>query len=188
MTRAIAVEPLSPVLRADMGQIEYFAGREAEAIEHCRLALEADPDFVNAHLYLYEIYSRVGRYDEAVAVYLRLGELLDSHPLYGGPTRGQVDAAYRSGGVRKFWRALLDLQAQHGSDPYTAAEIYARLGQKDDALRSLHQAVERRHFGLAFVRANPAFWTLRDELEFGRVLQRVGLPPWPAPVTTVSGR
>lgn len=72
MKQALDLEPFSPVLNADLGQVLYFARHYDEALAACQKALALDPDFINAHLYLYDIYSKKGLYDEAVEKFLSL--------------------------------------------------------------------------------------------------------------------
>ena len=44
MRRAIQLDPLSPNMHADMGQIYYFAREYSAAIGECRKALDLDKD------------------------------------------------------------------------------------------------------------------------------------------------
>ncbi|MGH9853636.1 MAG: winged helix-turn-helix domain-containing tetratricopeptide repeat protein, partial [Blastocatellia bacterium] len=76
MKQALELEPFSPVLNADLGQVLYFARHYDEALAACQKALALDPDFINAHVYLYDIYSKKGLYDEAVEKFFYLAQRL----------------------------------------------------------------------------------------------------------------
>src|SRR6266446_262865 len=64
--RSEELDPLSPLVGANVGQILYYARRYDEAIEQCRKTLELDPNYAMAHAYLGQTYIRKGMYGEAV--------------------------------------------------------------------------------------------------------------------------
>ena len=69
MKKALELEPDSLSINADMCQTLYFAHRYDEAIAQCGKTLEMNPKFLNAYLYLYEIYNATGMMDEAVSTH-----------------------------------------------------------------------------------------------------------------------
>jgi len=56
------------------------------------------------------------------------------------------------------------------------AEIYAALGEKDEALRWLEAAYEYRHNWIPWMGRNPNYEPLRDDPRFGDLLRRMNLP------------
>ena len=175
MRRAVALEPYSAVMNADMGQILYFNRKYDEAIAACRNSLNIDPSFVNAHQYLYEIYTEKGSYDEALEEFFRLNRTpgVATNDL----AEGLLRKTYQAKGIRGFWQYRVEELARLGSDGYEAAVIYARLGEKDKALAALERARQRHEFNLVFANADPAFVSLYPERRFVDAIVRMGIAP-----------
>jgi hypothetical protein len=89
----------------------------------------------------------------------------------------------RTSAMQYNWEKLLDAAQDDDNPPeayttsYGVAIIYARLGDKENALRSLEQAYEERQLAMTEVGVEPAFDALRVEPRFQEVLQRVRLAP-----------
>jgi DNA-binding winged helix-turn-helix (wHTH) protein/tetratricopeptide (TPR) repeat protein len=173
MRRAAELEPLSPVMNADLGQILYFAQKPDEAIAACRKALDIDADFFNAHQYLYQIYIQQQRYDEA------LDELVILSSLPGVTLNGfaanRFRKAYKARGIRGFWQARLEDLHGHTGDAYEMAECYARLGEQEQALDWLKKAFDQRNFNCIYLHANPAFYDFYLEPEFLNLKRRMDI-------------
>ena len=91
-----------------------------------------------------------------------------------------LKAAYKKSGARGFWEKRLEIQkqnqAQGGSDrPFVMSEIYANLGDKDQALEWLEKVIEERG-GDGYIKVDPALDQLRDDPRFQELLRRVGFP------------
>ena len=65
--RPVALDPVSPPIRAGLGHTLLYARRYDEAVEACTQALELEPDFVPAHIFLALTYHLSGRGDLAIA-------------------------------------------------------------------------------------------------------------------------
>ena len=59
---------------------------------------------------------------------------------------------------------------------YNIAQIYARLGDKSQALASLETAYSQRDSNLTYVNVEPAFDSLRSDLRFKKIVQQLALP------------
>jgi hypothetical protein len=56
------------------------------------------------------------------------------------------------------------------------AQIYARLGDKNQALASLETAYSQRDSNLTYVKVEPAFDELRSDPRFQKIVQQLALP------------
>jgi len=56
------------------------------------------------------------------------------------------------------------------------AEIYAALGEKDEAFRWLEKGYEYRHNWIPWIGWNPNYEPLRDDPRFGDLLRRMNFP------------
>jgi regulator of sirC expression with transglutaminase-like and TPR domain len=56
------------------------------------------------------------------------------------------------------------------------AQIYARLGDRNQALAALETALEQRDSNLTYVRVEPAFDEIRSDPRFQKVMQQLNMP------------
>lgn len=157
MQQALDLEPQSVSINADMCQLLYFARKYDAAVDRCRKTLDLDPNFLNAHNYLYEIFTAKGRYGEAVEAYLRASELNTTTPV--DPTlHSKLRRDYEIGGIEAFWRTRIAMLKQPvQTDGYSLAKYHARLGETEEAIRWLNKAREGRDFDYIFFVADPVF-------------------------------
>lgn len=71
--------------------------------------------------------------------------------------------------------ALELLRARHGDEAaYQIARVYAWRGQPEEAFQWLDRAVVQRDGGLADVKYDPAFRSLRRDPRYGQLLDKIG--------------
>src|SRR4029077_929701 len=75
--RAVELDPLSPIINADLGQNLYCARRYDEAIAQLRKTLEIDPTFYYAHYNLGAPLQLKGALPAAIAEYTKAQQLSD---------------------------------------------------------------------------------------------------------------
>lgn len=175
--RAQQLDPISLIISTTLGQVFHFARDYDRAIVEFRKVIDMDPNFAQAHWRLAETYEQKGMPGEAVAEYLRAMSL-------SGASRGNVDAhqrAYESSGIRGFWQKQIALTEHDARESYISsrrlAGMYARLGEKDQALGRLEKACRDRDMNMVELKVDPAFDSLRSEPRFVQLLHLVGLAP-----------
>jgi len=177
--KGLSLEPLSIPLHNIVALLLLDARRYEEAIPIWRKALEIAP--TNAGLYneIGWAYELQEKYDEAFENYLKALEL-------SGETVEEIESfqrLYKTAGIRgiREWKVnfyqkkWVQRNHWHG-DAYSLAVNYARLGEKKQALTWLEKAFEMRSGLLIWLKIQPAFDCLRNDLEFENLLKRVGLP------------
>ena len=175
MRRALELEPFSLAINADMAQVLYFTGDLDGAIQQAQQTLALDQNFLNAHLYLYQAYTLKGMYDQAVAEYFKMEEILNRDPTFYRQDEKTLRAAYAQNGIQGFWREKLRTQPypEENKDPYQRAEYHALLGEKDQAVNVLAEAIKRRDPAAVFARVNPMFKNLYDQPRFLLLMEQV---------------
>lgn len=168
MSKALDLDPLSPNINADLGQIYYFAHEYDQALLYCRKALELDPNFQPAHEYLYYIYAQKGSYGEAVEEFLVLRH--GDGPIESAALR----QAYAAKGWLGFLRTALRYSASRDSAVYLAL-FYSQLGDRAQAIEHLEKAYAAEEFFLTYLKVEPAFDALRSHPRFADLLQRMNL-------------
>ncbi len=173
--RAVALDPLSPIVRVDQA-LTLARGRHlAEAIAVLRRVVETNPDFVAARNQLGWAYLGVGRLQEAVA------ELETAMRMSNGRTGiGRLAYAYarlgRTDSARALTRVLSERFRRDSVVPYGVAVGYAGVGDHGRALEWLERAVDEHDPSVAlYLRIDPLLDSLRSDARFKRLVHRVGL-------------
>jgi DNA-binding winged helix-turn-helix (wHTH) protein/TolB-like protein len=172
MKQAVELDPLSPAINADMGQMYFFAGDLEQALAACRRALELDPQHGFTLLYLFYIHAKAGQDTEAADAYLRFTEKADPS---GSRARR---AGYKDAGLRGLLLQDIDYFVNVSRNPMSynrVAEDYALLGNHEQALNWLEKSVESKNLFMAFIKVNPIFTNMRHEPRFKALVERVGL-------------
>jgi tetratricopeptide (TPR) repeat protein len=173
--RSEKLDPLSPLVSANVGQILYYARRYDEAIDQCRKALELDPNYAMAHLHLGQAYIQKGMHREAVDELQKAISLSERNP----EVVAMLGYAYAAGGDRKKAENVikeLAVLSKRGYVPsYSVAEIYAELGRKDEAFAWLQKAYQERTPHFCSLKVDPTMDSLRSDERYAELLRRTGL-------------
>jgi serine/threonine protein kinase/tetratricopeptide (TPR) repeat protein len=180
--QAHQLDPLSPIISANLGQYAYYEHRYDDAIVNYNKTLEIVPDFWVAHHYRGLAYTMKGMHDEAIAEFRALIESPGDGPLKEGSVENDPEVAaslafaYAGAGKRKEAQAILErfkaLSSQRYVSPLYFAIAYVGLNDSDQAISYLNKAYESRHPGLVLIRIDPLFDRLRSDPRFKQIVQR----------------
>jgi TolB-like protein len=157
--RAVHADPLSPLVLASAGWVEYFDGRYDDAIRIERDILEYHPDAAPARVPLALALSHTGRADDAVAV------LQADDPAGTPPLLGLVAYALgRAGRTDDALHIIASLEAVTTSyvSPFVLAQAWLGVGDEPRALEALERAADQRAPQLVYLLADPMFAALKD--------------------------
>lgn len=146
INRAHRLDPLSPIISADVGSVQIWARRYDEAIVVCKKLANENPTFARAHLYLAYAYWGKRMYPQVIEEWKAYGQLS------GDQNESDFASAIEQGFHSAGWKSALSKgieirQAQRRtgySSAYRIAELYADLGDKDQAFRWLNTAYQER--------------------------------------------
>jgi TolB-like protein/DNA-binding winged helix-turn-helix (wHTH) protein/Tfp pilus assembly protein PilF len=176
MTRAHRLDPLSPIIDANIGWFHLLAGDVELAEQRLRRTLEFDPEFVIAHYYLGILLTTQGRHAEATTELERAVQLSNGADF----TRSVLAVAVaRSGDTAAAAAIRADLLAEaEGRYVSPVSLTYAALavGDRDAAFAALEAAFDERKGWLLHLRYDPILEPLSDDPRFEDLAQRVGLP------------
>jgi len=178
--RALALDPLSPIINTDAARPFIASGDYRRAIEQLHAALEIDPHFPRAHNLLAYCYTDLGRYDEAAREAQRAAELAGPP---GASSRLSYQLAYiyaTAGRPADARRVLEHLEASASASSYQLyfhALAYVALGDHDRAFVFIQQLYETRNIDFAALKSVPAWDGLRDDARFQALMRRSGLTP-----------
>ncbi|MGH8065668.1 MAG: tetratricopeptide repeat protein [Candidatus Entotheonellia bacterium] len=175
MHRAQELNPLSPAISKNVGQVFYFARQYDHAVGQFRAAIEMDPNFRMAYSGLVYAYLQQGKYAEALATCQQMLARWGRDPWmlwdlgYALAVSGQGDQARQV-------RAELHERAQHTYvKPLAFAWIAISLDEKDPAFAWLEQAYADRDPHLTLLTADPVYDRLRADPRFTALVKKIGL-------------
>jgi serine/threonine protein kinase/tetratricopeptide (TPR) repeat protein len=170
------LDPLSASLISKLGQELYYGCDYDRAMEQLQKALELEPDFVWAHIFLAQVYARKGRYEEGLAACEKVASFFGGNA-YSRALRSLILAI--AGGTDEAKTILNDLKKQPKLDSMafmSLAGTYSVLGEKDEAFEFLEAAYQERVSMLAFLVVIPTFDNIRADPRYVDLLRRMGLP------------
>ncbi|MBP8098128.1 MAG: hypothetical protein KAY03_02305 [Arenimonas sp.] len=174
--RARELDPLSMIMRAQLGHTMAVAGRGDEAISGLREAVALDPDFLRTRLALLRVLLDAGHNDEA----LQQGRhLAAKNPDYVPGLAALGLCLGRMGQADEARALLARLDGQRKSrfvSSLELARISAGLGDRDTTLRYLEQAVEAREGDLPLLATYREFDFLHGESRYAAVVRAIGIP------------
>ena len=169
-------DPLSPTATANVGYPYYFARQYDQAIGYYRKALDLDPNYSWAYLWIGQANLGKGMYEEGIANINKAIALSDGNVRM----KATLGYAYAKAGKRgEAEKIIAELQEQSKAkyvSPYFIAVIYSGLKQKDQAFEWLEKAYQERHPYLTLVKVEPVFDNLRSDPRYAELLRKIGLP------------
>jgi serine/threonine-protein kinase len=172
---ALALDPLSPVIGVDAGEIAYYARDYPEAIARFQRVLDVDPGFSQALLARSLAQSQSGRHQEAISTLEGLvessGRALPALAAlgYSCGRAGQLDRA------RAIRDELLAAAEVRYVPPLYIAGVFIGLGDLDQAFEWLFKALQEPSSLEASLHVEPAVDPLRDDPRYRELVQRLGL-------------
>jgi serine/threonine protein kinase/tetratricopeptide (TPR) repeat protein len=169
------LDPQSVPINSDIGLLTYYAADYDHAAQHFQQTLKLDERFIAARSGLGLVYEQKGQAQQTVNEFLQAKQLSREPQSY----LDSLKQAFSSAGLKGFWQKELEYQQTEAKEHYVAssfiAALYARLGDKEQALAALKQGLAEKDGGLVELKVTPVFASLRDDVRFGDLLKQVGL-------------
>jgi len=173
--RALELDPLSPLMHRNLGNIHYLARRFEKAEAEAREAVELDSRALASRLLLVRILSGRGELQDAIEACEQIPP-----PERNDETLVLLGYAYARAGHRsraqELQRQLLAASRPRPAAANHLALMHVGLGETDAALRELERAVAERLDYVVGLKTNPLLDPLRSDPRFRALLRRVGLP------------
>jgi tetratricopeptide (TPR) repeat protein len=171
MRRAQELDPLSPDANAGLANILYFARDYEGAARYCRRALDLEPNFLDALLWLGLSYEQMGMFEEAAS---QFAKARDAHGDSAEPLELLGHVWARSGRRDEAKAVLEELHsaaAHRNVRPYNVALIHAALGQTRQALEWLGTPYINWTERLRMLRFDPRMDDLKADSRFAGVFR-----------------
>ena len=171
--RAHELDPLSH--RTDYPSALLRAGRYPEALAAARQSVEVDPEYGRARATLGWALLKNGLVEEGLAE-LERGAALTSGDLMFLAQLGEAYGLHgRADEARDILRRLDEAGRTGYVTPYYRAYVHTGLGEHDQAIDCLEQALAERSGGLYGIKASFLFEPLRGHPRFTALLKRLNL-------------
>jgi TolB-like protein/DNA-binding winged helix-turn-helix (wHTH) protein len=172
---AIRYDPLSMMIRTNLGGT-YFAMREYDrALEQYRGILELDPSWKLAHWMIGVTLLYQGKYEEGLVELKRGRGLRDEDP----PPLDALLLTYalsgRTSEAREIVRQLERTPDWKTTPPFELASTYALVGERDRAFELLDRALDDR-WGIRGIQNDTRWDHLRGDPRYKAVILKVGFP------------
>ena len=166
------VDGLSARVRRTAARVLASSGRIDEAIREAQEALRLSPDHRGAWTDVGFMFLTAGRFNDARNAFQRVAELTSVDP---DPVDDFVASAERYLVERVRGRLPPGMAELSRGSPGTAALYHASVGDAEEALALLREAVERREYDLATLVSLPILDPLRDQQPFRSLLANMGI-------------
>jgi len=174
--RAIELDPLSPIMNADLGFTLYFARHYDDAIVQLRKPLVLDPTFAYALYNLGMVLQSKGDLPGAIAQYEKAKQFSDDPHISALSGAAKALAGDKNAALQTL--TDLDKISQHREVlAYSRALLHLSLNNKDEALRWLEQSfADRDGSNIGAIKVDPLLDPLRGEPRFEALVQKVVVP------------
>jgi TolB-like protein len=171
--RALELDPVSPIINADLGTVYTLARRYDEAIAQLRNTVETYPDFYWGHRFLGWALELNAASSEAIAEYHKAFELNDDPVVLAMLAHAQAGIGKQIEARHILAQLTQEAKARYVS-AYAFAVIYLALGEKDQALDWLEKAA-RDHAGtfINLVKVDPYLDPLRGDPRFEALVSAI---------------
>jgi TolB-like protein/predicted Ser/Thr protein kinase len=178
INRAHQLDPLSPIISLQVGQIHVIARQYDEAIAICQKLKNENPTFAVVHVCLAEAYWGKRMYPQVIEEWKAFAQL--SGDRNQSDFAAAMEQGFRSAGwKRALGKGIEVRQAQRKtaySSAFNLARLCADLGNKDQAFRWLNTAYQERDWQLVRLNTDFLLDPLRSDPRLAALVRKVGLP------------
>jgi serine/threonine-protein kinase len=165
---ALELNPVSAMSHRSLGYIYLLSRRYEDYEAKARTTLEMAPENIAARFDLAWAYALQGMREEALAALEK-----------GVPPWGQAWVLATLGEHERALQLAEQVKQDREADyldPLFLAQIYAALGEADEALRWLEDGYESRSPGMPQLKVHPGLDPMRDDPRFQDLLRRMNFP------------
>jgi TolB-like protein/tetratricopeptide (TPR) repeat protein len=171
---AVELDPLSAIVHGCLGHHLIFRREFAQAADELELAVELEPAYWTAQVYLVASYAFQGMFDKAGAILEQLLDVAGDSPLVIGSGAFGCGATGNRQRAEEFRKQLLEPTRRY-LPPLTVAWFHLGLGEVDLCLDWLEKAVQERDPLIVEFQPKPIYDGLRRHPRFQALLSAMRL-------------
>jgi len=171
------VDPTYPLIYNGLASNLERSGHHEEALALWKHAIELDEANWIPHYDLARSFEQSGQYEDAIQEFSRVLEISEGNLRI----KALLARLYAVTGREAEARAILrEIQGRPNS-AFSMAEVYVALGEKEQALRNLREAMRERCGWLVFEKTMPTLDPIRSDPRFQELIAQIKFPsdePW----------
>ncbi len=175
--KAYELDPLSPVVGANLAKVLQEDGQYDEAIKQATKTLDLEPNSAVTHAVLGIVYHAKKMYPEAIAEYKKALQLGGSPSEYRGLLGSTYAASQNPSEAEKMIAELKTLWPRETRAALDIAVVYSGLGDKESAMQWLQKAEQKQVADLIGIGQDLRFADLQPDPRFQALTRRIGGPP-----------
>jgi len=174
MQRALELDPVSPPMNRDLGQLLFMQRDYDQAIEQLQKTRDLDPEFIGVYYWLGRAYEQKQMPEHALGAF-------EQRLRSGKNTRVLAGIAHLHGASGNRGEALARLRQleefpESGRVPsLDLATAYIGLGETEQAIDFLIRAFEEHSAAIYQLKVDPIYDPLRGDARFTVLLEKMGL-------------
>jgi tetratricopeptide (TPR) repeat protein len=172
---ALEIDPISIITLVWAGVTSHLAHQFDEAIRYYKSALELDPQFIWAHMYMAQALEQKGNFKEALKEFETTIRLAGGNNCVKAMKAHTHAVAGDKSSAREILHELKGAASPQGMPSYDIAATYAALGESSQMVVWLHRACGERNMKLFTLPQDPRFDPLRHRSEFKEIIEQMGL-------------
>jgi TolB-like protein/DNA-binding winged helix-turn-helix (wHTH) protein/Flp pilus assembly protein TadD len=174
MEKAVNLDPVSPVVNADLAELLLIVHLPDESIQQSRKTIDMNPGFAFAHNQLAQAYIEKQMFGEAIVELQLAIRLAGDSPIFIANLARAYAGSNRKAEAAGLLNTLKKRSIRGSALVEEIAMIYTALGEKDQAILWLEKGYEGRFNPGVLER--PCFDALRSDSRFQDLVHRIGLP------------
>jgi serine/threonine protein kinase/Tfp pilus assembly protein PilF len=186
VTRALELDPVTPLITLSLAWCYYHARRFDESLAVHRKLIESEPRFAYGRTVYSWTLRCAGLHEEAVKQGEKGAELGSDGQLYLSSLGAAYAGAGRADEAREIIGRLLEMSRTRYVSPYLLAVIYCWLGEKEQALAYMQEAVAIGDAWVCWLLVDPQLDLLRSDPRFDELIRRTNNPAFSKQVEGMS--
>jgi TolB-like protein/Tfp pilus assembly protein PilF len=177
---ALTYDPHSTIISVWKGILLRLAGMYDDAIETCLEVTQVNPQYILARWALGLAYEAAGDMGLASAELETAVNLSGWSPGMLGAFGYNLGTQGETSRAQEILNRLHDLSAKRYVPAYDFASVYLGLGEREQALKYLDQALQERSTWMVTAAVEPRMRALKNDVFFQSLIRKLKLPSTPA--------
>jgi len=171
--RSLEIDPLLPIINANLAWFYYLAREYEKAEEQARLTIQIEPNHFSAHWVLGMTYGQMKRFDKAVSALQDAINMSSERPFVVADLARIFAESGERAEARKILKKLEKASTKHYISPVNYAKIHQSLGATEKVFENLEKGFEERAVRLPYLLLDPQFDEIREDERFKLLTQKI---------------